>query len=504
MSSSNPTSRAARTRLRLAVAVVVSAAVAIIPSAPASAVVYGSVSGTISVAGLGTASGGCATLYDTGQNYVGGSDCTGGSYSFASLVPGTYYLYLGGYTNAVNGYYSGSVTFAGATAITVTSGSNTVTNITLARSAFVSGTLTVAGGGAASAGCVSAFVDGFYTDDDCSLSAGTYSLNHLPASTNVVLHFFGFAGAADVYYSNASNISDATNILTGVGGSTTTISDTLPAAAVLSGVVTDAGDAPIADACVYAYVAPSESYFDSECAGADGAYHLDHMLPGEAYQLAVWRPDLSAWGYYNGAADFSSSALVGITADRTVNIKWGGADLFTDVPSANTFKSQIEWMANLGISTGYPDGTFHPTANVSRSAMAAFMYRFSGSPAFTPPVSSPFNDVPTDSTFYKEICWLSAEGISTGYGDGGFHPAANVSRQAMSAFMYRLAGSPSFSPPGTSPFNDVATDAAFYAEITWMADQAISTGYGDGGFHPAANVSRQAMAAFMYRLSLVI
>ena len=168
------------------------------------------------------------------------------------------------------------------------------------------------------------------------------------------------------------------------------------------------------------------------------------------------------------------------------------------------FEADVQWMVDQGISTGYADGTFRPMADVSRQAMAAFMYRFAGSPAFTTPATSPFNDVATDSPFYAEVTWMADQGISAGYPDGGFHPLANVSRQAMAAFMYRFAGSPAFTPPVTSPFNDVATDASFYAEITWVASNSISTGYADGGFHPAANVSRQAMSAFMFRLDGVL
>ena len=177
--------------------------------------------------------------------------------------------------------------------------------------------------------------------------------------------------------------------------------------------------------------------------------------------------------------------------------------VLTDI-AGSPFAADIQWMVDRGITTGYADGTFRPTANVSRQAMAAFMYRFAGSPAFTPPVTSPFNDVSTDSSFYTEVTWMADQGISTGYPDGGFHPTANVSRQAMAAFMYRFAGSPAFTPPVTSPFNDVATDSPFYAEVTWMADAGISTGYADGGFHPAANVSRQAMAAFLHRLDGIL
>ena len=97
-------------------------------------------------------------------------------------------------------------------------------------------------------------------------------------------------------------------------------------------------------------------------------------------------------------------------------------------------------MADRGISTGWSDGTFRPSDSVSRLAMAAFMYRFAGSPAFTAPTTSPFNDIATGSTFYAEVAWVASTGISTGNADGGYHPAENVSRQAMAAFMHRLNG----------------------------------------------------------------
>src|SRR5665811_2575311 len=91
---------------------------------------------------------------------------------------------------------------------------------------------------------------------------------------------------------------------------------------------------------------------------------------------------------------------------------------------------------------------------VRREAMAAFLYRFAGSPAFTPPATSPFVDVATSASFYKEIAWLSAQGISTGtdMGDGTFQfrPAESVSREAMAAFLYRFKGSPAFTAPLTS------------------------------------------------------
>src|SRR5690554_2983627 len=80
-----------------------------------------------------------------------------------------------------------------------------------------------------------------------------------------------------------------------------------------------------------------------------------------------------------------------------------------------------------------------------------------------------FTDVPTKAPFHKEITWLANKGISTGYADNTFRPHNAVTRDAMAAFMYRLAGKPTFTPPSRSPFKDLTPRSKFYREITWLA-----------------------------------
>jgi hypothetical protein len=48
---------------------------------------------------------------------------------------------------------------------------------------------------------------------------------------------------------------------------------------------------------------------------------------------------------------------------------------FDDVPDSNPFHDEISWMADTNITTGFPDGTFHPADPVTRQAMSAFMER---------------------------------------------------------------------------------------------------------------------------------
>jgi hypothetical protein len=176
---------------------------------------------------------------------------------------------------------------------------------------------------------------------------------------------------------------------------------------------------------------------------------------------------------------------------------------FSDVGPTHPFFTEIGWMAYEGISTGsLPGPTYKPADAVSRQAMSAFLYRLAGEPAFTPPVTPTFTDVATSNPFFLEVEWMNAEGITTGFGGGLFKPSAAVSRQSMSAFMFRMAGEPlgPFPNPG---FTDVSSSHPFFEEISWMADAGVTTGFPGPPltYRPAQPVSRQAMAAFMQRLA---
>ncbi|MFT3874849.1 MAG: S-layer homology domain-containing protein [Propioniciclava sp.] len=175
---------------------------------------------------------------------------------------------------------------------------------------------------------------------------------------------------------------------------------------------------------------------------------------------------------------------------------------FRDVPPGMSFESDIRWLATRDISTGWPDGTFRPLQPISREAMAAFLYRLSGSPEFTAPETSPFRDVQPSDAFYTEISWLAATGIATGYQDRTFRPRAPITRDAMAAYLHRLYGSPKTKTPAKRPFVDVGNGTQFGAEMAWLAATGISTGWTTSRgaeYRPTQPVNRDAMAAFMHR-----
>lgn len=135
-----------------------------------------------------------------------------------------------------------------------------------------------------------------------------------------------------------------------------------------------------------------------------------------------------------------------------IDLQANGRQVFTDVPAGAAFFHEITWLGNSGISTGYPDGSFRPLAPVRRDQMAAFLFRKAGSPAwFIPPAASPFRDLAPGDAFYREITWLASQRITTGYDDGTFRPGTPVSREAMAAFLYRYATTLAGAPAYPAP-----------------------------------------------------
>ncbi|MCQ1948753.1 S-layer homology domain-containing protein [Arthrobacter sp. zg-Y859] len=187
------------------------------------------------------------------------------------------------------------------------------------------------------------------------------------------------------------------------------------------------------------------------------------------------------------------------------------ASPFIDVSTGQQFYKEMAWLAEKGISTGWtePNGTraYRPLQSINRDAMAAFLYRAAGSPTYSAPAKSPFADVSTGQQFYKEMAWLAEEGISTGWtepnGTRTYRPLQSISRDAMAAFLYRAGDSPIYSAPAKSPFADVSTGQQFYKEMAWLAANGISTGWtepnGTRTYRPFQSINRDAMAAFLYR-----
>lgn len=114
----------------------------------------------------------------------------------------------------------------------------------------------------------------------------------------------------------------------------------------------------------------------------------------------------------------------------------GDADTFPDVAAGSTHHAAIEAIAKAGITLGYGDGTYRPSAPVSRAEMATFLTRamlLEGGDTAT------FTDVAAGSTHDASIRALAASGITAGCAADRFCPEDPVSRGQLATFTYRSA-----------------------------------------------------------------
>ena len=129
---------------------------------------------------------------------------------------------------------------------------------------------------------------------------------------------------------------------------------------------------------------------------------------------------------------------------------------FADVPTTHPFFAAIVWLQSTKVTTGYTESngsvTFRGAQPVLREQMAAFLYRFWTwqDDGVKPPVptgaTSTFADVFTGQTFEREIRWLAATGVTTGYAESNgsrtYRGTQAVLREQMAAFMFRFDSVP--------------------------------------------------------------
>jgi hypothetical protein len=177
---------------------------------------------------------------------------------------------------------------------------------------------------------------------------------------------------------------------------------------------------------------------------------------------------------------------------------------FTDVPVGHPFWLDITWAGFRGVASGYADGSFRPGAAVTRQAWAAFSTRLGDpQPTVAPCATAPYADVASTHPFCGEIAGITDAGLMDGYADGTFRPDRTMTREAVAAVLYRMAGAPEGADPACTarPFPDVPVASPFCGEVAWVAADGLADGFADGTFRPSATVTRQAAAAFLLRFT---
>ena len=111
-----------------------------------------------------------------------------------------------------------------------------------------------------------------------------------------------------------------------------------------------------------------------------------------------------------------------------------------------------------------------------------------------------FTDVPADADYAQAVAWCKEQGLMKGTSDTQFSPEDTLTRAMVVTVLYRRAGQPGLADENLGyPFADVDASAWYGMAVYWARLQGIVQGYGDGRFGTEDPITREQLAAILYR-----
>jgi hypothetical protein len=216
---------------------------------------------------------------------------------------------------------------------------------------------------------------------------------------------------------------------------------------------------------------------------------------------------------------------------------------FFDVTNSNPLAPVLQWARDSGVVEHLPDGTFHPSRDVTKGYAIFWLWRLAGR---QPGVAHGFSDIPQNAFYREAVRWGVKEGIVRPTPDGRFHAGRPVTREQEVVQLWRWADSSIVSvdhgytdvPDGVASeaaldwadefglvdpptfgrahrmsryevvqllfrmrrFDDVGRHHWAYGAVQWARFHVISRGFGDHTFRPDAIVSRGQGVEWIWRM----
>lgn len=165
---------------------------------------------------------------------------------------------------------------------------------------------------------------------------------------------------------------------------------------------------------------------------------------GTTIDLAQYAPTKSGAtfeGWYADKGLTKKVTSVKLDANTTVYAKWTEAPVsglpFGDVKSADWFYNDVKYVYEKGMMAGTAADVFAPNATTTRAMIVTILYRLEGSPAVTG--TSAFVDVPAGQWYTDAVNWAAANQIVKGTSATTFAPNDSITREQMAAILYRYA-----------------------------------------------------------------
>lgn len=147
---------------------------------------------------------------------------------------------------------------------------------------------------------------------------------------------------------------------------------------------------------------------------------------------------------------------------------------FTDVTEGNWFYKAVAYVYEQKLMSGVSETEFAPQTSLTRAMLAQVLYNMENQPEVT--TTGAFTDVPDHQWYANAVNWAASENIVAGMGDGIFAPNSPVTREQMAAILYRYAQYKGYDTTKTADISDFADGNKTSAWAVPAMQWAVGTG----------------------------
>ena len=173
---------------------------------------------------------------------------------------------------------------------------------------------------------------------------------------------------------------------------------------------------------------------------------------------------------------------------------------FPDVHEGDWYYEPVQWAVQAGAMSGYGNGSFGPLGTLTRGQVATILHNLAGKPAADgSAVGEDFSDCSPEDFYAEAVAWAVDEGIFSGYNNGTFGPSAPMSREQLCVVLWRMQGEPT-SFESLKRFPD-ASDLSPFAEaaVRWAVEEGLLQGNAQGSLNPTGDLNRAEGATILMR-----
>lgn len=172
---------------------------------------------------------------------------------------------------------------------------------------------------------------------------------------------------------------------------------------------------------------------------------------------------------------------------------------FTDADRFAWYHDGVHYCVENGLMMGISKTTFAPDIPITRGMIVTILWRLEGSPLVS--ASLDYDDVKPEDWYGEAVRWADSAGVVTGYGNGKFAPNDPVTREQMAAMLWRYAGSPKVDG-SLSSFADGAQTSSWAQTATiWAVEQGLIVGVGNDRLESRGQATRAQAATTLMRFA---